>query len=186
MEINYLKTVIFLAGSAFILAVSWKSLRHTHYHGFYRFFAFECILAVVTLQLDSWFEQPFALYQLISWFLLVVSIFMVVASFTTLQRQGKPTREKLDTPQMAFEKTTRLVTGGVYRFIRHPMYASLFYLGWGAFFKHPGWSAGILALLGVVFITLTAMVEEQENLLSFGDEYAAYMKRTRRFVPFVF
>jgi len=66
------------------------------------------------------------------------------------------------------------------------MYASLFYLAWGAFFKRLDWSPSIVTLLAVVFITLTAMVEEKENLSYFGEEYAAYMKRTRRFIPFVF
>jgi len=34
-------------------------------------------------------------------------------------------------------------------------------------------------------LAATAAVEERENLARFGVTYAAYMKRTRRFVPFV-
>ena len=36
------------------------------------------------------------------------------------------------------------------------------------------------------FLLATAMAEERENLLRFGTAYADYIKRTRRFVPFVF
>jgi len=36
------------------------------------------------------------------------------------------------------------------------------------------------------FLTATAVIEEKENLVRFGAPYAAYMKHTRRFVPFLF
>jgi protein-S-isoprenylcysteine O-methyltransferase Ste14 len=44
----------------------------------------------------------------------------------------------------------------------------------------------VLALSASGFLVATAAAEERENLASFGASYAAYMKRTRRFVPFVF
>ena len=43
-----------------------------------------------------------------------------------------------------------------------------------------------MALVISVFAFLTARVEETEMLSKFGPDYAAYMKRTARFVPFVF
>ncbi len=36
------------------------------------------------------------------------------------------------------------------------------------------------------FLTATARVEEAENLDKFGDQYAAYMKTTKIFIPFLF
>jgi protein-S-isoprenylcysteine O-methyltransferase Ste14 len=44
----------------------------------------------------------------------------------------------------------------------------------------------VLALCASSFLVATSMAEERENLMSFGAAYAAYMKRTRRFVPFLF
>jgi protein-S-isoprenylcysteine O-methyltransferase Ste14 len=35
-------------------------------------------------------------------------------------------------------------------------------------------------------LVATARVEEGENLVRFGREYGEYMKRSRRFVPFLF
>jgi protein-S-isoprenylcysteine O-methyltransferase Ste14 len=37
-----------------------------------------------------------------------------------------------------------------------------------------------------VAITVTARVEERENLRGFGAEYASYLRETRMFIPFVF
>jgi protein-S-isoprenylcysteine O-methyltransferase Ste14 len=45
--------------------------------------------------------------------------------------------------------------------------------------------AFLLAVTLSVFLTATAKVEEVENLWKFGDGYAAYMKKTRMFVPFL-
>jgi protein-S-isoprenylcysteine O-methyltransferase Ste14 len=44
----------------------------------------------------------------------------------------------------------------------------------------------VLAPITSGFLIATAVAEERENLASFGAPYAAYMKRTRRFVPFLF
>ena len=67
------------------------------------------------------------------------------------------------------------------------LYASLLALVWCAYLKNPLAIAGIvLALCASSFLVATSMAEERENLMSFGAAYAAYMKRTRRFVPFLF
>jgi protein-S-isoprenylcysteine O-methyltransferase Ste14 len=79
------------------------------------------------------------------------------------------------------------VTRGAYRFIRHPMYASLLLLAWGIFFKDPASLAGLaLAGLASLCLYLTARVEESENLRRFGEEYRVYMRGTKRFIPFLF
>lgn len=45
---------------------------------------------------------------------------------------GKPASHRHDETLMSFEKTTALVTTGIYRRIRHPLYGSLLFLAWGA------------------------------------------------------
>jgi protein-S-isoprenylcysteine O-methyltransferase Ste14 len=173
-----IQAAIFILASAGITWLSRRSLFTPQAHGFFRFFAFEAILALVVLQLEHWFANPLAYYQVISWILLVVCILPVVLGYTLLHSVGKP--------QGSFENTTRLVQVGVYRFIRHPMYSSLLLLAWGAFFKLPTLAGAGLALGASAFLLATAKVEEGENLRHFGDEYAQYMKTTRRFIPFVF
>jgi protein-S-isoprenylcysteine O-methyltransferase Ste14 len=178
--------ILFVAGTAGIIYVSRASLRAPGSHGFYRFFAWELLLGLFLLNMSHWFREPFSWHQLISWPLLFVSLYLVIAGVRLLRRRGKLNANRDETPMIGIEKTTALVTEGVYRYIRHPLYSSLFFLGWGMFFKRPSWPGGILALAATIFLLLTARAEERENLAYFGAAYAAYMKRTKRLVPYLF
>jgi len=173
-----IEMILFILGSAFIVWYSIPSLRQPGSHGFYRFFCWEFILGLFVLNVRTWFVHPFVWYQLISWFLLVLSIFPVVAGFILLRSVGKP--------EGNFEATTQLVTRGIYRLIRHPLYASLLYLNWGIFFKSPSLLDGCLAVVATAFLYATARADEAECLVKFGQQYAVYMKTTKMFIPFIY
>lgn len=180
------KIIIFLLFSGVILRISWVSLPHPRSHGFFRAFAWEIMLVLFLLNLDKWFRDPLSPFQIISWLLLVICIFPAGLGVWQLSRMGKPDASRSDTPMMSFEKTTQLVTTGIYRSIRHPLYSSLLLLNWGIFFKDPTWLGIILALAATLFLVATAKTEEGENLRFFGPEYRVYMERTRMFIPFIF
>lgn len=91
-----------------------------------------------------------------------------------------------DVPLLAFEKTSTLVTTGIYHYIRHPLYSSLLILAWGVFFKDPSWLGGLLALAATLALIATAKADEAECIRFFGPAYQDYMQRTRMFVPFLF
>jgi protein-S-isoprenylcysteine O-methyltransferase Ste14 len=186
-RLDWLSIVVFILASAGILYVSRASLRARGSHGFYRFFAWEAILALFLLNWDVWFVGLFSLHQLISWPLLLVSIFLVLHSVYLLRVVGKPDESAgSDVPQLGIEKTTTLVTVGAYKYIRHPLYSSLLFLCWGVFFKDPSWLGGLLASLATGFLVATAKVEEAEDIRHFGAAYKEYMKHTRMFIPFLF
>lgn len=182
----WIKLAVFGVGSVGLGIVSRASLKAVGSHGFYRFFAWEAILALLLLNIDYWFVQPFAWYQLIAWALLLVGLFLVIYGVYLLRRIGQQDARREDAPLLAFEKTARLVVVGAYRYIRHPLYSSLLFLNWGIFFKLPSWIGGGLALLATFFLVLTARAEEQEDIRYFGDAYREYMQHTKMFVPFVF
>jgi len=79
----------------------------------------------------------------------------------------------------------KLVTGGPYRWIRHPMYASVL-LGVGALvYADPRlWRIALLVALLVVLMMKAA--REEEYLRTAFPEYSAYASRTWRLVPFVY
>jgi protein-S-isoprenylcysteine O-methyltransferase Ste14 len=79
-----------------------------------------------------------------------------------------------------------LITTGLYGYIRHPLYSSLLFLAAGAALKAPSFLTAALLLLASLMIWLTARAEEGENLTCFGEDYAYYMARTKRFIPFIF
>jgi protein-S-isoprenylcysteine O-methyltransferase Ste14 len=181
-----LELIIFLLGSLGFVILSRQALTNPRNHGFPRFFAFEAILGLVVLNGNAWFAQPFSLGQLISWAQLLLSLALALHGFWLLRQLGKPDQTIRDTDRLSFEKTTRLVTVGAYRYIRHPLYASLLCFAWGAFLKHITLISGGLVILATVALYATAVLEEGENLRNFGDEYTAYMQRTKRFIPFLF
>ena len=86
---------------------------------------------------------------------------------------------------MGIEKTTQLVTSGLYHYIRHPFYSSLLFLAWGIVFKRIIWFEVFLAIIATFFLIMTAKKEEVENIEFFGDEYRAYMQTTKMFIPYL-
>jgi len=182
-----IRVAIFFAASAAIVWFSWRPLKDFRSHGFYRFFAFEFLAALILQNAPVWFRDPLSPRQLVSWLLGAASIALAIEGFRLLRVIGKPTASVARDTNRAFENTTVLVTVGAYRFIRHPLYASLLALVWCAYLKYPFAIGSILLGLGASgFLIATAMVEERENLARFSADYATYVKRTRRFIPFVF
>lgn len=171
------------------LALAWisrASLFRPASHGFSRFFAWEGILALFVLEVPVWFSGPFSLHQLLSWSLLLASLPPLVLGVSRLRSGGRGGgRIRADPALYDFEKTTALVTDGIYRYIRHPLYASLLLLAWGIFMKGPGILAGILVGATSLSLYITARRDEVECLACFGEAYRAYMGRSKRFIPFL-
>jgi protein-S-isoprenylcysteine O-methyltransferase Ste14 len=180
------RLVLFLILSAWLVYFSRAALKQPRSHGFWRFFAWECILGLFLLNLPRWFEDPFSPRQLIAWFLLVVSAFLVLHAVYILRRYGRAGRQREDEALIGFEKTTQLVTKGVYGTIRHPMYSSLLFLAWGIFCKDPSLAAGLLAAAATGFLVATARADEAECQRFFGPAYREYKKRTKMFIPYLF
>jgi protein-S-isoprenylcysteine O-methyltransferase Ste14 len=179
--------VVFGLLTLFLIYISRASLHSPRSHGFYRFFAWEFILALFLLNAKYWFQNPFAWNQLIAWTLLFAALIPLVFGVSALRSRGKPSTDRESDPSLfAFEKTTRLVTSGIYKYIRHPLYSSLLLVTWGIFFKNISVVAIILAITATVFLVFTAKADEAECIQFFGAEYQNYMKRTKRFIPFLF
>ena len=181
------RAVIFLVASAYIVWLSWRSLKDLRSHGFYRFFAFELLWALVLLNAPMCFRDVFSLRQVLSFLLGAISIALAAEGFRLLRLVGKPAPAAAPGTKLAFEDTTTLVTVGIYRYIRHPLYASLLALAWCAYLKDPLGAGRIFLALGASgFLIATAVAEEKENLARFGAPYALYMKNTSRFIPLVY
>ncbi len=175
----------FFVGTVFLTYISRNALRAPKSHGYYRFFAWELMLVMIVLNMDGWYSAPLTLDQVVCGVLMGISLLLVVVSYESLRQNGKQDDSRNDPHLLPFEKTTELVTVGIYRFIRHPMYSSLIFLDWGLFFKQMSWLSGILASIACIFLLIATIAEENENILYFGTKYQEYMKHTKRFVPFL-
>lgn len=78
----------------------------------------------------------------------------------------------------------RLVTGGLYAYVRHPQYTGLFLALFGEGIVH--WptlfSVGLFPVI-VLAYTWLARREEKVMLERFGDTYRDYMRRVPMFIP---
>ena len=182
-----MKAAIFILSSAILIYLSRGSLRATRSHGFPRLLAWECILGLFLLNVGFWFVEPFAWNQVIAWTLLFVCLIPLAYGVHFLRTRGQPTQQRASDPALlTFEKTTQLVTSGIYKYIRHPLYCSLLLLAWGIFFKHPDVTQTTLVLAASVFLFFTARADETECIEFFGDQYQEYMRHSKMFIPFIF
>jgi protein-S-isoprenylcysteine O-methyltransferase Ste14 len=80
-----------------------------------------------------------------------------------------------------------LVTNGVYRFVRHPMYSAFWLNAIGQALLLPNWIAGPAGLIGIGVLYFARVGHEERMMLeTFGAEYSAYMERTARVIPRVY
>lgn len=178
--------IIFAVFSIPIVILSWRTLFNVRSHGFYRFFSWECMLWLFASNYLFWFNDPFCVRQIFSWILLTYSVYPVVAGSVQLKKAGKPAKEREEEALYAFEKTSELVDTGIFKYIRHPLYSSLLFLTWGIFLKNTTLPLFVVALSSSIFLFLTAWFDEKECIRYFGEKYSEYMKRTKRFVPYLF
>jgi protein-S-isoprenylcysteine O-methyltransferase Ste14 len=186
MEIGILKLTLFIAISGWLLYISRKSLRVLRSHGFYRFFAWEAILALVLVNSGTWFSDPLSALHIVSWVLLMVSLLMLAQGLSLILRIGKPYSHREDESLLPFERTSVLIMVGLYRYIRHPLNGSLLFLAWGAFLKQTVWYSWCLVGVATVFLIATAKADEAECIRHFGPSYHEYMSGTKMFIPYLF
>jgi len=178
--------ILFIVISLILVWISRHTLKNYRSHGFYRFFAFEGITALLALNQPHWFNDPFSPRQILAWTLLICSIGLVFFAVKRLRALGGH-QQREDMPEnFNFENTAHIVDTGLYRFIRHPMYASLLLLNWGAFLKHITPLTIVICVSTTAFLFATARVEEKENQRVFGTAYTAYCRKSKMFIPFLF
>jgi protein-S-isoprenylcysteine O-methyltransferase Ste14 len=170
------------------LGISWisrYSLKSPRVHGFYRYFSWELILILFLLNFDVWFNYPFRARQLISWIFLIISLVLIYLGVNAFRRAGKIDPGRDNQGLIGIEKTTQLVTSGVYRYIRHPFYSSLLFLSWGITLKNVNWVTIMIAMAATGFLVLASRTEERENQEYFGEQYKVYIQQTKMFIPYV-
>jgi protein-S-isoprenylcysteine O-methyltransferase Ste14 len=128
----------------------------------------------------SWLD--FADYTLPTWMgwfgvvLMACALFIFARAHMDLKSNWSPSLE-------IFEGHT-LVTSGIYKYIRHPMYASQWIWVIAQILLLWNWIAGPLDLLFFIPIyILRVRAEEKMMLDTFGDPYREYMQKTGGVIP---
>lgn len=99
-----------------------------------------------------------------------LSILFVLSGLRQLKKSGGRRTHHRHPENFTFENTGSLVTNGIYRYIRHPMYGSLFLLARGVFLKRI--SAASIVTVGATteMVVVASAVEEKENVDVFGAD----------------
>jgi protein-S-isoprenylcysteine O-methyltransferase Ste14 len=87
-----------------------------------------------------------------------------------------------DAPRLV--KGQVLVTGGPYRWIRHPIYTAFLLIMSATLFLSANWFIGIL-WVGMTALEVLSRIKYEEALMAetFGEQYRAYTLRTGRLLP---
>ncbi len=80
-----------------------------------------------------------------------------------------------------------LVTDGIYRYVRHPMYSAFWLWALAQTLLLPNWIAGPAGLVGFGTLFFCRVGHEEKMMLeTFGEEYRAYVAKTCRIIPGVY
>ena len=128
----------------------------------------------------SWLD--FANYQIPAPLAVLGSVIFIVGLYV-LQRSHIALARNFS-PSLFIQKHHTLVTHGIYKYIRHPMYLSFWCWAVGQALLIPNWLAGPLGIFAFYFIYSFRVEHEEQQLLEyFGDSYRDYIKSTGRFFP---
>ncbi len=86
--------------------------------------------------------------------------------------------------QPKMKENAKLITTGIYAYIRHPMYLSVLLMMLGVFIGSPSIVEALFLLLLTIVLVLKAKREESIWLKE-TKEYVEYKKRTKLFIPFI-
>ena len=150
------------------------------YRLFYNIFAVVSIFPVLYLmltlpddplyQVPSPFSTLMRVGQLVSVILLFVAVFQTdLLSFVGLRQLFEE------------EKTGALITSGLYRYVRHPLYTFSLLILW----LSPNMSVNsfVVYLALTIYVLVGIIFEERKLVRAFGQEYEAYRSVTPMLVP---
>ncbi|MBI2938019.1 MAG: isoprenylcysteine carboxylmethyltransferase family protein [Thaumarchaeota archaeon] len=139
------------------------------------------VLVVVVPWEYTHFTGPIPRDDLVSWAglaLFALGITVLAAAVRTLG--------ELYTSYLGIQPEHRLVTSGPYRYVRHPGYLGELLSMFGIGFALSSVVGLALAFLSLLLVLKRIKQEEEMLTAKFGNEYRAYMGRTKRLIPFIY
>ncbi|MCS0503036.1 protein-S-isoprenylcysteine O-methyltransferase [Ancylobacter mangrovi] len=130
-----------------------------------------------TSRLFNAYNYPYSPFQLaLGTLIFAASLWLFRRTHKDLGRNWSVTLEIKD--------THKLITEGVYRYVRHPMYSAFFLWALAQAVLIPNLVAGPAGLIGFGILYAFRIGREEAMMLdTFGDQYRAYSARTARLVP---
>lgn len=87
-------------------------------------------------------------------------------------------------PGLEIKADHQLITAGVFKWVRHPMYAAFVAIAVAQVFMLQNWIVGpAFLILAIPFYLNRVHREERQLIRKFGDEYLTYMDQTNAIMP---
>ena len=118
-----------------------------------------------------------------TWWSYAAGVLVGVAGMT-VRILGKRTLGRMFTVRVQLQEDHKIVDTGMYARVRHPLYSG-FILEWMAPPLILGSPVGFLLLTLPLAVVVLLRIPREEALMTeaFGDQYRAYMARTKRLIP---
>ena len=89
--------------------------------------------------------------------------------------------------QVVIQKGHKLITTGVYKYTRHPMYLSMTLILFGlAIALSSLYGVIVLLILYVPAVLYRISAEEELLIKEFGNDYLNYMEKTKKMIPYLY
>ena len=118
------------------------------------------------------------LLQIIGIGLTILGLIIAIAARKTLADNWSSNVE--------LKKNHKLITEGVYKYVRHPIYTGITFMGLGAIVVDESIIVTIFFIGMVAFLIYKMKKEETLLLKHFPKEYPTYMKQTKALIPFIY
>ena len=123
-----------------------------------------------------WAQIPLPLW--LRWSGVVLGALCPILMYWTLSNLGKNLTDTVVTRTGA-----TLITGGPYRWVRHPFYVTAALVMFAVTLISANWLIGLSSLTVLSLLAIRTPREEQMLIERFGDAYRQYIARTGRFFP---
>lgn len=138
-----------------------------------------CVIPIIYVAtgFPAFADYPFQPW--LAWLGLVVELAFLCLFYASHRQLGKNWSVTLE-----IRNEHRLVTDGLYRYVRHPMYLSFWLWAIAQFCLLPNGIAGAAGLAGVAILYFSRVRHEEAMMRdAFGASYDDYARRTGRIIP---
>ena len=128
-------------------------------------------------------KNPEKLRLLSAWNIAGLSLFTVGLSIAIV---AQLTLKRFYSSTLVMRQDHQLITHGVYRYVRHPLYLGVLIAIMGAPVYAPSLYGFLILSLMIPIFLLRIKMEEDMLIKHFGDKYQAYRRSTKKLIPFLY
>jgi len=115
--------------------------------------------------------------------LLIIGGTLRITSRRTLTKAGFT---MINSCKLQIVENQQLITDGVYNHVRHPLYLGEINRNIGFALLFSSLYGLVVMVIANIFLIMRIKIEERMLIDKFGKEYEAYIKKTRKLIPYIY